>query len=107
MDKPQKPAPFIASKPKAKQTKHTPKKETFVSWYAKNKKSLQEEFPELSPADLTKAALARYKEKEVVPNRNTPESSESKKRKLSPEGEQNNQPKRGLNTLLSSFAYNK
>ncbi|XP_029056611.2 WD repeat and HMG-box DNA-binding protein 1 isoform X1 [Osmia bicornis bicornis] len=107
LDKPQKPAPFIALKPKAKQAKDAPKKETFVSWYAKNKKSLQEEFPELSPADLTKAALARYKEKEVIPNRNTPESSESKKRKLSPESEQNDQPKRGLNTLLSSFSYSK
>ncbi|XP_012148705.2 WD repeat and HMG-box DNA-binding protein 1 [Megachile rotundata] len=104
-DKPQKPTTLVTPKPKTKPAKDTPKKETFVSWYAKNKKSLQEEFPELSPADLTKAALARYKEKEVVKNQDSSESLESKKRKLSPESDQSNQPKRG--TLLSSFAYEK
>ncbi|XP_031834526.2 WD repeat and HMG-box DNA-binding protein 1 isoform X1 [Nomia melanderi] len=93
------------SKLKSKETKDGPKKETFISWYAKNKKSLQEEFPELSPADLTKTALTRYKSKvEPPPNDDVTESSESRKRKLSSDDEQN-KPKRASSKVLSSFAF--
>ncbi|XP_076237790.1 WD repeat and HMG-box DNA-binding protein 1 [Calliopsis andreniformis] len=106
-EKPQKVITPIPPKTKTKVAKDTPKKETFVSWYAKNKKNLQEEFPELSPADLTKTALARYKEKDgISQSKDTPES-ESKKRKLSPENEQNNQAKRASSKILSSFAFEK
>ncbi|KZC07659.1 PREDICTED: WD repeat and HMG-box DNA-binding protein 1 [Dufourea novaeangliae] len=106
-EKPQKlsvstPAP---SKSKAKEAKAGAKKETFISWYAKNKKSLQEEFPELSPADLTKTALSRYKEIGATPTSNVPpESTDTKKRKLSSEDEQN-KPKRVANKILSTFAF--
>lgn len=107
--KPQKlPTTLAPPKSKTKELKDAPKKESFVSWYAKNKKSLQEEFPELSPVDLTKTALARYKEKDIVSQKkNTPDTLESKKRKLSPDSEQNNQPKRASSTILSSFAFEK
>ncbi|XP_060817522.1 WD repeat and HMG-box DNA-binding protein 1 [Bombus pascuorum] len=97
----------IPLKSKTKEAKDGPKKETFVSWYARNKKSLQEEFPELSAADLTKTALARYKEESTVSQNNTQETSESKKRKLSLENEQNNEPKRSSSKMLSSFAFDK
>ncbi|XP_076276688.1 WD repeat and HMG-box DNA-binding protein 1 [Lasioglossum baleicum] len=104
-EKPQKLLAPILPKSKTKETKDGPKKETFISWYAKNKKSLQEEFPELSPADLTKQALARYKETDVTPKKNgTIEPTESKKRKLSPDDEQN-KPKRSSSKTLSSFAF--
>ncbi|XP_054000831.1 WD repeat and HMG-box DNA-binding protein 1 [Hylaeus anthracinus] len=92
------------AKSKTKEPKDGPKKETFVGWYAKNKKSLQEEFPELSPTDLTKTALARYKEKDAARQNNS--SSEPKKRKLSSENEQN-EPKRSSSKVLSSFAFTK
>ncbi|KAK1131589.1 hypothetical protein K0M31_017882 [Melipona bicolor] len=107
-EKPQKVITPVSSKSKTKEAKDGPKRETFISWYAKNKKNLQEEFPELSAADLTKTALARYKEKNIdSQNNKTPETSESKKRKLSPENEQNNEPKRSSTKILSSFAFEK
>lgn len=106
---PEKPQKLITSIPvhpksKSKESKDTSKKETFVSWYAKNKKSLQEKFPELNSTDLTKTALARYKEIYAVSQSN--DSLESKKRKLSSENEQNNEPKR-VSNVLSSFVYKK
>ncbi|XP_043253112.1 WD repeat and HMG-box DNA-binding protein 1 [Colletes gigas] len=103
-DKSQKLTP-IPVKPKTKDSKSALKRETFIGWYAKNKKSLQEEFPELSSADLTKTALARYKEKNAASQNSSP--LESKKRKLSSENEQNNEPKRASSKLLSSFAFTK
>ncbi|KAG7206975.1 hypothetical protein KM043_000866 [Ampulex compressa] len=94
-----------AVKPKPK---NTVKKETFVGWYAKNKKSLQEEFPDLNPAELTKTALLRYKEDIVRQPLDTTEITEGKKRKLSsPDNEQINQPKRVTGKTLSSFAFEK
>lgn len=93
---------------KTKEIKDVVKKETFISWYAKNKKNLQEEFPDLSPADLTKYALVKYKEKnESSQNNNILTSLESKKRKLSPESEENNKSKRTSSKILSSFAFEK
>lgn len=111
-EKPQKVTTPTLPKSKTKEAKDTIKKETFVSWYAKNKKSFQEEFPELSATDLTKTALARYKEKDGISEKKSTKadavgSLESKKRKLSPEKEQNNQPKRTSSTILSSFIYEK
>ncbi|XP_033334142.2 WD repeat and HMG-box DNA-binding protein 1 isoform X2 [Megalopta genalis] len=104
-EKAQKQPTPVPSKPKVKDTKDVPKKETFVSWYAKNKKYLQEEFPELSTTDLMKQALARYKEKDDTPqHKGTTESTESKKRKLSSEDE-GNKPKRTSSKVLSSFAF--
>ncbi|XP_012277279.1 WD repeat and HMG-box DNA-binding protein 1 isoform X2 [Orussus abietinus] len=80
----------VPSKPKPKKS---PRKESFVSWYAKNKKSLQEEFPELSSADLTKAALKRFKEE-----------GPSKKRKLSNgANEEDSQAKRPSINKLTDF----
>lgn len=93
---------------KTKEIKDVVKKETFISWYAKNKKNLQEEFPDLSPVDLTKYALAKYKEKnESSQNNNILTSLESKKRKLSPESEESNKSKRTSSKILSSFAFEK
>lgn len=98
----------VSSKLKTKEIKDVVKKETFISWYAKNKKNLQEEFPDLSPADLTKYALAKYKEKnESSQNNNILTSLESKKRKLSPESEESNKSKRTSSKILSSFAFEK
>ncbi|CAK9804293.1 WD repeat and HMG-box DNA-binding protein 1 [Anthophora quadrimaculata] len=105
-EKPQKLSTPISASSKSK-TKDASKKETFISWYAKNKKSLQEEFPELSPADLTKRALTRYKEKDTASPNNISSPSEPKKRKLSPEKEETNQPKRASSKILSSFAFEK
>lgn len=62
----------------------------------------------MSAADLTKTALARYKEESTgSQNYNTSETSESKKRKLSLENEQSNEPKRSSSKMLSSFAFDK
>lgn len=86
-------------------------KETFIKWYAKNKKHLQEEFPELSPAELTTIGLTRYKEQSTMQsNSDTAESlktvEENKKRKLSSlEDEQSNEAKRPPSSLLSEFAF--
>lgn len=106
-EKQQKPtlSKIVPSKPKPKAE---PKKESFVNWYAKNKTSLQEEFPELSIADLTKIGLTRYKEETAQSNSNIAESSEGKKRKLSNQNsEQNNVAKRSTSSKLSDFAFNK
>ncbi|XP_076761304.1 WD repeat and HMG-box DNA-binding protein 1 isoform X2 [Xylocopa sonorina] len=109
-EKPQKLSASMSapSKLKAKPAKGVPKKETFIGWYAKNKKSLQEEFPNLNPADLTKTALARYKEDDTSSrNNNASDLSESKKRKLSPESEQKNESERASNKMLRTFAFEK
>ncbi|KAK0078713.1 hypothetical protein PV325_002159 [Microctonus aethiopoides] len=103
-EKPQKPkTPNLSSlKTQLQQQKISPmnkvKKETFVTWFEKNKEDLQNEFPEMSPSDLTKVALPRYKEEsqELLKSQNT----ENKKRKLiSPESE-NSQSKRPPSKLL-------
>ncbi|XP_047354511.1 WD repeat and HMG-box DNA-binding protein 1 isoform X1 [Vespa velutina] len=86
--------------------KNEVKKETFVGWYAKQKKHLQEEFPSYKPAELTKIALSRYKE--ISTTQDKEEQSEGKKRKLSsPETEQNSQNKRSYTEKLSTFACEK
>lgn len=107
-DKPQKSMPsssrsMAASKSK---TKDAPKKETFIGWYAKNKKNLQAEFPELNPAELTKAAMMKFKEKDVSSQDSSTSSQplESRKRKLSPQ--QDTEPKRTSNQTLRSFEFN-
>lgn len=104
------------SKPKSKDK--DPKRESFVNWYAKNKKNLQEEFPELSVAELTKIGLTRYKEQTAPKQSNsdhtvtsstiTSTREESKKRKLSnSEDEQGVEAKRPTSSILSKFAYDK
>ncbi|KYM96439.1 WD repeat and HMG-box DNA-binding protein 1 [Cyphomyrmex costatus] len=82
--KPQKPVlPNIT--PVKSKSKTESKKESFINWYSKNKKNLQEEFPEVNVTELTKIGLARYKEVSSQSNTdNVIESSELvKKRKLS------------------------
>ncbi|XP_025153504.1 WD repeat and HMG-box DNA-binding protein 1 isoform X2 [Harpegnathos saltator] len=107
-EKPQKVAPIksVMAKPKSKDG---PKKESFVNWYAKNKKNLQEEFPELSIPELTKIGLTRFKEQTKQPSSDTVTGSttrEDKKRKLSnPEDE--HETKRSTASILSEFAYDK
>lgn len=102
-----KPAP---AKPKSKDG---PKKESFVNWYAKNKKNLQEEFPNLNRAELTKISLTRYQEQSksdsvACSSTTTNTREESKKRKLSnPEDEQGVEAKRSTSSILSEFAYDK
>ncbi|KAK2582311.1 hypothetical protein KPH14_004650 [Odynerus spinipes] len=93
----------VKSKPK-----NDVKRETFVSWYAKQKKHLQEEFPDHTPAELTKIALSKYKEMSATSMQNTDELTEGKKRKLSqsPESD-NNQTKRSYIEKLSNFACDK
>ncbi|KYN15387.1 WD repeat and HMG-box DNA-binding protein 1 [Trachymyrmex cornetzi] len=83
-EKPQKPAlPKIT--PVKSKSKTEPKKDSFINWYAKNKKNLQEEFPEINVSELTKIGLTRYKEEVAQSNTdNATGSSELfKKRKLS------------------------
>lgn len=96
-----------AEKPKASEKKETNKEGSFVSWYGKNKKKLQEEFPELNPSELTKAALKKFKDMEGQPN-STDNNSQGKKRKLSSEDSNGDtQPKLTTATKLSSFAFTK
>lgn len=111
-EKPQKAAltKSISAKPKSKDV---PKKESFVNWYAKNKKNLQEEFPDLSIPELTKMGLTRFKE-QTTTNSNSEAVAclttreESKKRKLSnSEDKQEVQAKRSVSSILSEFAYDK
>lgn len=49
-------APQQKSKTKALKTKPA-KDESFVNWYLKNKKALQEQYPDLNPPQLAKKAL--------------------------------------------------
>ncbi|KAL6444509.1 hypothetical protein ACFW04_001974 [Cataglyphis niger] len=107
-EKPQKPAKTLPVKPKSKTES---RKESFVTWYAKYRKDLQEEFPEVNVVELTKIGLARYKEATSKSNNadNAVESSElNKKRKLSsPDNEHSNEAKRSLSSKLSQFAFDK
>ncbi|XP_014482710.1 PREDICTED: WD repeat and HMG-box DNA-binding protein 1 [Dinoponera quadriceps] len=110
---PEKPQKAALTKPAPAKPKSCPKKESFVNWYAKNKKNLQEEFPELSVAELTKIGLTRFKEQTttkqsdaVACSTTTTTREESKKRKLSNSGdEQDVKTKRSTSSILSEFAY--
>lgn len=112
---PEKPQKAVLTKPvpaKSK-SKDVPKRESFVNWYAKNKKNLQEEFPDLSIPDLTKIGLTRFKEQTATKSSSDAETcsttkEESKKRKLSnSEDKQEVQAKRSTNNILSKFAFDK
>lgn len=107
-EKPQKPAKTLPVKPKSKTES---RKESFVTWYAKYRKDLQEEFPQVNVVELTKIGLARYKEATLKSNNvdNAVESSEiNKKRKLSsPDNEHSNEAKRSLSSKLSQFVFDK
>ncbi|XP_011876288.1 PREDICTED: WD repeat and HMG-box DNA-binding protein 1 [Vollenhovia emeryi] len=108
-EKPQKPALSKVVPVKSK-SKTESKKESFVNWYAKNKKNLQEEFPEVNVAELTKIGLTRYKEEAAQSNAdNAAGSSELfKKRKLSsPDNEHSSEAKRSVSSKLSEFAFDK
>jgi len=101
-------------KPPLKVTKSKSKTESkegsFIKWYTKNKKKLQEEFPEMIDGELLKIGLTRYKEETRQSNiDNTTESSDSlKKRKLSsPDNEHSNKVKRSTSSILSKFAFDK
>ncbi|XP_066591186.1 WD repeat and HMG-box DNA-binding protein 1 isoform X2 [Prorops nasuta] len=104
---PQKPIKQATPKPLPTKSivKNTRSKESFVNWYAKQKKSLQEEFPHLNSSDLTKEALQRYKDEVAAPCSQTDEVLEGKKRKASPELKLENQPKRSVSSALSAFSY--
>ncbi|XP_077278003.1 WD repeat and HMG-box DNA-binding protein 1-like [Temnothorax americanus] len=108
-EKPQKPALSKVVPVKSK-SKTESKKESFVNWYAKNKKNLQEEFPEVNVAELTKIGLTRYKEELSQSSAdNAAGSSELfKKRKLSsPDNEHSSEAKRSISSKLSEFAFDK
>lgn len=108
-EKPEKPT-SIKTLPVTSKPKSVPKKESFVNWHVKNKKNLQEEFPEMSAAELIRIGLRRYKEETAESNSdNASGSSESsKKRKLSnAENGDSNEVKRSISSKLSEFAYNK
>ncbi|XP_071642540.1 WD repeat and HMG-box DNA-binding protein 1-like [Temnothorax longispinosus] len=108
-EKPQKPALSKVVPVKSK-SKTESKKESFVNWYAKNKKNLQEEFPEVNVAELTKIGLTRYKEELTQSSAdNAAGSSELfKKRKLSsPDNEHSSEAKRSISSKLSEFAFDK
>jgi hypothetical protein len=108
LEKPYKP-PLKVTKSKSK----TESKEgSFIKWYTKNKKKLQEEFPEMIDGELLKIGLTRYKEEtrqSTIDIDNTTESSDSlKKRKLSsPDNEHSNKVKRSASSVLSKFAFDK
>lgn len=96
--------------PVKSKSKTESKKESFVNWYAKNKKNLQEEFPEMNVAELTKIGLTRYKEETAQSNTNNAGGSSElfKKRKLSnPDDENNSEAKRSVSSKLSQFAFDK
>ncbi|RLU23684.1 hypothetical protein DMN91_003890 [Ooceraea biroi] len=86
------------------------KEESFIKWYAKNKKNLQEEFPDMIDGELLKIGLTRYKGETRPSNAdNTTESPGLlKKRKLSsPDNERSNEAKRSTSSVLSKFAFDK
>jgi len=108
-EKPQKPALTKVMSVKSK-SKTESKKVSFVNWYAKNKKNLQEEFPEMNVTELTKIGLTRYKEETAQSNTdNAAGPSELfKKRKLSsPDDEHSSEAKRSVSSKLSEFAFDK
>jgi hypothetical protein len=91
--------------PKSKKTK-APQKESFVSWFQKNKQKLEEEFSDVDSNQLMKNAYTRFKESISVPVTNKTEDDDaSKKRKLSDEQDtENNLPKRSASNKLAAFA---
>lgn len=90
------------------------KEESFIKWYAKNKRNLQEEFPEMIDGEVLKLGLTRYKEGMRQSHAgDTPAESPKgvlKKRKLpSPDREHDNEAKRSTSSasVLSKFAFSK
>ena len=112
-------------KPKSSASK-AKKTESFLSWFSRNKKHLQEEFPEISLTELTKLGLTKFKEssqdikpKESAQDKISTESAEditskeanieTKKRKLSESDETApvSEPKRSASSKLAAFANDK
>lgn len=104
-----------------------PKKQTFVEWFALQKASLQTQYPDITPTELTKIGMKIFREKpaekELKPN-NADENSqisqnsetipetqviESKKRKIDDisEDNKNKDGKQSVSKKLSLFAFNK
>ncbi|KAL0104850.1 hypothetical protein PUN28_016473 [Cardiocondyla obscurior] len=108
-EKPQKPT-LPKSVPVKSKSKTEPKKGSFINWYSKNKKNLQEEFPEMNVAELTKIGFTRYKEDttQSSADNETRPLEVLKKRKLSDsDAEHNNEAKRSISSKLSEFAFDK
>ncbi|XP_011312326.1 WD repeat and HMG-box DNA-binding protein 1 isoform X2 [Fopius arisanus] len=97
---PKKTPTITVLKPKSNPKLLTEKKNTFVSWFEKKKQELQEEFPHLSPRDLTKIGLERYKSESDF------QDFETKKRKLSGSESPNSEAKRPASKLID-FAFRK
>lgn len=112
----------MVQKPKPAPTK-AKKTESFVSWFSRNKKHLQEEFPEISITELTKLGLSKFKESpQDIKSKESPqvikskessqdlkskeENLETKKRKLCESGETTpvSEPKRSASSKLAAFA---
>ena len=125
--KPINPLPVTINKPK--KAKAAPQRESFVSWFGKNKKMLEEKFPELDSSQLTKKAFEVYKVdtgkpsngittnntnneiktngQEIAPTSNDETNESSKKRKLNDqEADETNQPKRSFMSKLAAFSKN-
>lgn len=107
-EKPQKPA-LTKVVPVKSKSKTESKEGSFVKWYNKNKKNLQEEFPEGNVDELTKIGLTRFKEETAQSNAdNTAGPSELfKKRKLSSSDNEHSEAKRAVSSKLNSFAFEK
>lgn len=92
------PSKPVQRKPNAK------KNESFIAWLEKNKSDLQEEFPDLSNLDFSKAALARFQEESAEKIGDT---EEIRKRKLSSPGAEDGRNKRSAPNKLAQFLFDK
>ena len=75
--------------------------ETFVDWYSRNKSALETENPDLTPSELTRHSMRKFKELKTK----YPENGQ--KRKLDDEADESpvtNAPKQ---SKLSAFAFSK
>ncbi|XP_025602291.2 WD repeat and HMG-box DNA-binding protein 1 [Athalia rosae] len=96
------------SKPKAQTvTQSKAPKESFTFWYAKNKKALTEELPDLDMKQIMLVALERYKaNNKILPNSSKAfVIQENKKRKLSDIDDEEKQNCGTTAEKLSAFAF--
>lgn len=103
-----KPSPIIQKTKSAKAKDKPNKKESYVSWYVRNKNKLEEEHPGKTATELTAICLEKYRNLPDDVDSSIDEIEETKKRKLSESDETApaNEAKKSTLSKLAAFARN-
>lgn len=94
-------------KPSIKTKEKLPtKKESYVKWYVRNKKKLEEEFPGMNATELTAKCLEKYRNMPDDVDSTKDDNEETKKRKLSETDETMpvSEAKKSTSSKLAAFA---